>query len=150
MFPASSFPVINTISFARVQETLPNEVLTKMHAPPKAGYPVITPDILATYDAFLIGIPTRYGNMSAQWKVRCVFFIHYSLLTAFFDIDILGRHWSALGRRKARRKVRWCVPFNRRLGRRSRIHCSFVDVNFCTPWSYLCSFGLCPHLSTGN
>jgi len=64
-----------------VQETLPYESLQKMHAPPKAGYPVITPDILATYDAFLVGIPTRYGNMPAQWEVRCFFFIHYTPLT---------------------------------------------------------------------
>lgn len=40
-----------------------------MHAPAKdAEVPTITPDILATYDAFLLGIPTRYGNFSAQWK----------------------------------------------------------------------------------
>ena len=39
-----------------------------MHAPPKKDYPVIDPEKLATYDAFLLGIPTRYGNMSAQWK----------------------------------------------------------------------------------
>lgn len=40
-----------------------------MHAPPKTEHPEITPEILATYDAILIGIPTRYGNMPAQWKV---------------------------------------------------------------------------------
>ena len=39
-----------------------------MHAPPKFDYPTITPDILKTYDAFLLGIPTRYGNFPAQWK----------------------------------------------------------------------------------
>lgn len=40
-----------------------------MHAPPKdASIPTITPAILATYDAFLIGIPTRYGNFPGQWK----------------------------------------------------------------------------------
>lgn len=40
-----------------------------MHAPgPNKDVPVITPDILKTYDAFLFGIPTRYGNYSAQWK----------------------------------------------------------------------------------
>ncbi|KAL9105320.1 MAG: hypothetical protein Q9227_009487 [Pyrenula ochraceoflavens] len=52
----------------QVAETLPQEVLTKMHAPPKSDIPEITPDILKTYDAFLLGIPTRYGNFSAQWK----------------------------------------------------------------------------------
>jgi len=39
-----------------------------MRAPPKPDYPIITPDILATYDAFLFGIPTRFGNFPAQWK----------------------------------------------------------------------------------
>lgn len=39
-----------------------------MHAPPKPDVPVITADILSTYDAFLIGIPTRYGNFPAQWR----------------------------------------------------------------------------------
>lgn len=52
----------------RVAETLPQEVLTKMHAPPKSDYPIITPDILKGYDAFLVGIPTRYGNFPAQMK----------------------------------------------------------------------------------
>jgi len=52
----------------QVPETLPQEVLTKMHAPAKPDFPVITPDILASYDAFLFGIPTRYGNFPAQWK----------------------------------------------------------------------------------
>lgn len=39
-----------------------------MHAPAKSDIPVITPDILKTYDAFLFGVPTRYGNFPAQWK----------------------------------------------------------------------------------
>ncbi len=53
----------------RVPETLPQEILTKMYAPAKADIPIITPEILATYDAFIFGIPTRYGNFPAQWKV---------------------------------------------------------------------------------
>jgi len=39
-----------------------------MHAHAKPDYPIITPEILATYDAFLFGIPTRFGNFPAQWK----------------------------------------------------------------------------------
>jgi len=40
-----------------------------MHAPPQSkDIPIITPEILQTYDAFLFGIPTRYGNFPAQWK----------------------------------------------------------------------------------
>jgi NAD(P)H dehydrogenase (quinone) len=52
----------------QVAETLPQEVLTKMYAPPKPDYPVITPEQLTEFDAFLFGIPTRYGNFPAQWK----------------------------------------------------------------------------------
>ena len=40
-----------------------------MHAPGQSkDIPFITPDILEQYDAFLFGIPTRYGNFPAQWK----------------------------------------------------------------------------------
>jgi NAD(P)H dehydrogenase (quinone) len=41
-----------------------------MHAPPKdTSIPEITdPSILEQYDAFLMGIPTRYGNFPAQWR----------------------------------------------------------------------------------
>ncbi|KAJ7459251.1 flavoprotein-like protein [Mycena latifolia] len=52
----------------QVAETLPQEVLTKMHAPAKPAYPLITPDALAAHDAYLMGIPTRFGNFPAQWK----------------------------------------------------------------------------------
>lgn len=40
-----------------------------MHAPPKPDYPIIKPADLTNYDAFLFGVPTRYGNFPAQWKV---------------------------------------------------------------------------------
>ncbi|RVX71842.1 Minor allergen Cla h 7 [Exophiala mesophila] len=53
----------------RIDETLPADVLTKMHAPPAdTSVPVITAEKITEYDAFLFGIPTRYGNYSAQWK----------------------------------------------------------------------------------
>lgn len=39
-----------------------------MHAPPKSDIPVINAETLTKYDAFLFGIPTRYGNFPAQWK----------------------------------------------------------------------------------
>lgn len=67
--------------FSRVQETLPEEVLTKMHAPPKdSSIPTITPAKLQEYDAVLFGIPTRYGNFPAQFK-------------AFFDAT--GGQWQS-------------------------------------------------------
>lgn len=53
----------------RVAETLSDEILEKMHAPPKdESIPIITKDILLQYDAYLFGVPTRYGNCSAQWS----------------------------------------------------------------------------------
>lgn len=58
-----------TADLYQVEETLSKEVLSKMHAPGQSNdIPLITPDILKTYDAFLFGIPTRYGNFPAQWK----------------------------------------------------------------------------------
>jgi NAD(P)H dehydrogenase (quinone) len=50
-----------------------------MHAPPKLDYPVIQPGDLVNFDAFILGIPTRYGNFPAQWK-------------AFFDAT--GQLWA--------------------------------------------------------
>lgn len=57
---------------SRIAETLPTDVLGKMGAPPKASeVPVLEdPATLEQYDAWLLGIPTRYGNFPAQWKVR--------------------------------------------------------------------------------
>lgn len=52
----------------QIAETLPQDVLTKMHAPAKSEYPIADPKTLEKYDAFLFGIPTRYGNFPAQWK----------------------------------------------------------------------------------
>jgi NAD(P)H dehydrogenase (quinone) len=58
-------------------------VLTKMHAPPKSEIPVLSdPSVLEQYDAFLLGIPTRFGNFPAQWK-------------AFFDQT--GKQWATGG-----------------------------------------------------
>ncbi|KIL60665.1 benzoquinone reductase [Amanita muscaria Koide BX008] len=51
-------------SIFQIAETLSPGILTKLHAPPKPHYPIITPNDL-TYDG---GVPTRYGNMPAQWK----------------------------------------------------------------------------------
>ncbi|KAK3330054.1 flavoprotein-like protein [Apodospora peruviana] len=59
-----------TADLYQVPETLSQEVLGKMYAPPKStDIPVLEdPSILEGYDGFLIGIPTRYGNFPAQWK----------------------------------------------------------------------------------
>ncbi|KAG0181342.1 hypothetical protein DFQ28_010794 [Apophysomyces sp. BC1034] len=63
----------------QVPETLSDEVLQKMHAPPKPDLPVISVDDLKDADGFLFGIPTRYGTMPAQMK-------------AFFDAT--GQLWA--------------------------------------------------------
>ncbi|KIZ02184.1 Trp repressor binding protein [Monoraphidium neglectum] len=63
----------------QVAETLPVEVLGKMHAPPKpVDVPIIDPHIINQADAFMFGFPTRFGLMCAQMK-------------AFFDAT--GSHW---------------------------------------------------------
>jgi NAD(P)H dehydrogenase (quinone) len=53
----------------QVPETLPDEVLEKMYAPPKGDYPIITADKMTEFDGFMFGISGRYGMMSAQMKV---------------------------------------------------------------------------------
>ncbi|KAI0057017.1 NADH-quinone oxidoreductase [Artomyces pyxidatus] len=57
-----------TTAIYQIAETLPQEILMKLHAPPKPAYPIITPEELLLFDAFLFGIPTHYGNMPAQWR----------------------------------------------------------------------------------
>ena len=64
-----SHPTPPNLSFYRVAETLPQDVLTKLHAPEKSNYPIFAPGDLVNYDAFLFGVPTRYGSFPAQWKV---------------------------------------------------------------------------------
>lgn len=57
-----------TADIYQVAETLPEAVLQKMNAPAKPDIPIATPETLTKYDAFLFGVPTRYGNFPAQWK----------------------------------------------------------------------------------
>lgn len=69
----------------QIQETLPAEVLQKMHADGslKPKYPVIDaltkPQELEELDGFLLGAPTRYGRLPAQ-------------VSAFFDTT--GQLWA--------------------------------------------------------
>lgn len=56
------------VKVLQVAETLPADVLVKMHAPPKRDIPIATPDDLAAADAIIFGIPTRYGSAAAQVK----------------------------------------------------------------------------------
>lgn len=57
------------LTYFRVAETLPENVLKLVKAPPKPDFPIATPDILAEHDGYLIGVPARYGAMPAQMKV---------------------------------------------------------------------------------
>jgi len=52
----------------QIPETLSQETLTAMYAPAKPDFPIISADKLPEFDAFIFGIPTRYGNFPAQWK----------------------------------------------------------------------------------
>ncbi|CAI5958476.1 unnamed protein product [Closterium sp. NIES-65] len=56
------------VSIFQVPETLSDDVLAKMHAPPKPDIPSIDVHNLPEADCFLFGFPTRYGMMSAQMK----------------------------------------------------------------------------------
>lgn len=51
-----------------IQETLPAEVLEKMHAGAslKPKYPILKPQDLVDLDGFIFGFPTRYGRAPAQ------------------------------------------------------------------------------------
>ena len=63
----------------QVAETLPDEVLGKMHAPPKdADIPVATAADFLNCDGILFGMPTRFGMAPAQMKTL---------------MDSTGGHW---------------------------------------------------------
>ncbi|QLG72293.1 hypothetical protein HG535_0C06480 [Zygotorulaspora mrakii] len=50
----------------QVPETLAPGVVAALGGRPKPAYPLATNATLEEYDAFLFGIPTRFGNASAQ------------------------------------------------------------------------------------
>ncbi len=52
----------------RVPELVPEEVAQKMHFKLDQTAPIATVNELADYDAIIIGVPTRFGNMPAQMK----------------------------------------------------------------------------------
>lgn len=52
----------------QVPETLNEDALSKMSAPPKSDVPIITPTELAMADGVIFGFPTRFGMMAAQFK----------------------------------------------------------------------------------
>ena len=62
--------VADTVDIFHVPETLSDEVLTLIHAPKKdtSEIPLATNATLEEYDAFLFGVPTRFGTLPAQWS----------------------------------------------------------------------------------
>ena len=57
------------VTLYQIAETLPPEVLAKMHAPPPStDIPTISAELLPTFDGLLFGAPTRYGQAAAQYK----------------------------------------------------------------------------------
>jgi NAD(P)H dehydrogenase (quinone) len=52
----------------RVPELVPEEIAKKSHFKLDQAAPIATVDELPEYDAIIIGVPTRFGNMPAQMK----------------------------------------------------------------------------------
>ncbi len=55
------------VDIRRVAETAPDEVIKAAHFKTDTAHPVIEgPQVLADYDAIIVGAPTRYGRMPSQ------------------------------------------------------------------------------------
>ncbi|TGE02498.1 NAD(P)H:quinone oxidoreductase [Methylobacterium nonmethylotrophicum] len=52
----------------RVPELVPEEIARQSHYKLDQAAPIATVDELPSYDAIIIGTPTRYGNMASQMK----------------------------------------------------------------------------------
>ncbi|MCE7027823.1 NAD(P)H:quinone oxidoreductase [Jiella avicenniae] len=57
-----------SVDIKRVPETAPAEVVQAAHFKTDHPYPVCEVEDLPNYDAIIIGVPTRYGNMSSQMQ----------------------------------------------------------------------------------
>ncbi|KAA0020669.1 NAD(P)H:quinone oxidoreductase [Salinicola corii] len=57
------------VDIRRVPELVPDEVAEKSGYKMDQGAPLIEgPDVLADYDAIIVGTPTRFGNMASQMR----------------------------------------------------------------------------------
>jgi NAD(P)H dehydrogenase (quinone) len=56
------------VAMKRVPELVPEEVARQSHFKLDQAAPIATVDELPNYDAIIIGVPTRFGNMPAQMK----------------------------------------------------------------------------------
>ena len=77
--PSLSHRCLVRYLLCQVAETLPADVLAKMHAPPKPDVPVLDAHDLAKADGVIFGMSGRFGGVPAQMK-------------AFWDAT--GQHWS--------------------------------------------------------
>ena len=57
-----------TVDVKRVPETVPEAVAKSSHFKLDQAAPIATVDELPSYDAIILGVPTRFGNMAAQMK----------------------------------------------------------------------------------
>jgi len=57
-----------SVTLLRCAETLPDEVLAKMGAPPPVDDKIATPDLLKEFDGFMFGMSARFGILPAQMK----------------------------------------------------------------------------------
>jgi NAD(P)H dehydrogenase (quinone) len=56
------------VDIKRVPELVPPEVAKASHFKVDQAAPIATVDELPNYDAIILGVPTRFGNMAAQMK----------------------------------------------------------------------------------
>jgi len=56
------------VTIKRVPELVPEEIARQSHFKLDQAAPIATVDELPEYDAIIIGVPTRFGNMPAQMK----------------------------------------------------------------------------------
>jgi len=56
------------VTIKRVPEIVPEEVAKASHFKMEQAAPIATVDELPNYDAIIVGVPTRFGNMAAQMK----------------------------------------------------------------------------------
>ncbi len=56
------------VAVKRVPELVPEEIARKSHFKLDQAAPIATVEELPNYDAIIIGVPTRFGNMPAQMK----------------------------------------------------------------------------------
>jgi NAD(P)H dehydrogenase (quinone) len=56
------------VAVKRVPELVPEEIARKSHFKLDQAAPIATVEELPDYDAIIIGVPTRFGNMPAQMK----------------------------------------------------------------------------------